>query len=267
MELYLGTGGYSNDDWQGLLYPPGTKSSNYLSIYAQHFNAVELNSSFYAIPGVKAFAGMVNKSEAKVRFAVKVHKSMTHERDADVDMYQRLFESVEPLREVGMLGPFLAQFPYSFHRTVDNRRYLKGLVDRFKDAGETLAVEFRNEAWHVPEVIDAFRELDIVLVSVDYPQVGGMPAPTLQLTGEVAYLRLHGRNEKNWYGGDSAASRHDYLYTPDELRPWVSDILAQDQLSQVYLLMLNTTKGHALKNLAMFKELFAEAGVEVAIQP
>ncbi len=77
MELYLGTGGYSNDDWLGLLYPEGAKSADYLNIYAQHFNAVELNSSFYNIPGTKAFAGMVRKSEGRVRFAVKLHRSMT----------------------------------------------------------------------------------------------------------------------------------------------------------------------------------------------
>ena len=57
MELYLGTGGYSNDDWIGLLYPAGTKPNDYLKVYAQHFNAVELNSSFYAIPGLKGLSG------------------------------------------------------------------------------------------------------------------------------------------------------------------------------------------------------------------
>ena len=114
MELYLGTGGYSNDDWRGLLYPENAKSGDYLGIYAQNFNAVELNSSFYNVPGVKAFQGMVRKSEAKVRFAIKVNQVMTHKRNPTEDDYQRLFESVSPLREAGMLGPFMAQFPQSF---------------------------------------------------------------------------------------------------------------------------------------------------------
>ena len=263
LELYLGTGGYSNDDWLGLLYAPGTKSGKYLEIYAQSFNAVELNSSFYAIPGIKAFQGMVNKSGGRVRFAVKVHQSMTHSRDADTDMYARLTESVEPLREVGMLGPFLVQFPYSFHRTKENRLYLKELVDRL--SGERVAVEFRNEAWQVEDVLEAFRELGLTYVSVDYPQVGGMPAPELKITSDVAYLRMHGRNEEKWYGGNSAAERHDYLYTPDELHEWVMQVKErEDELSQVYVMLQNTTKGHALKNLKTLRKLFAEVGIEEA---
>ena len=266
MEIYLGTGGYSNDDWLGKLYPQGTKSADYLNIYAQHFNAVELNSSFYAIPGLKAFEGMVRKSEAKVRFAVKLNKAMTHDRKADAELYTRMLESVQPLREAGMLGPFLAQFPYSFHRTPENRKYLAELVGHFKD--ERLAVEFRNQAWDVDEVRESFREMGLIYVSVDYPQVSGMPAPQLYLTADTAYLRMHGRNEKTWYGGDSAAERHDYLYNKDELREWVTDILArQGELAQVYIMMMNTTKGHALKNLKTLKTLFEEGGIEVPINP
>ncbi len=266
MELYLGTGGYSNDDWLGIFYPEGTKSGDYLGHYAEHFNAVELNSSFYNIPGIKAFAGMVKKSGSRVRFAVKLHGSMTHSRDADEGLYPRLFESVAPLREAGMLGPFLAQFPYSFHRTPENRVYLKSLTERFVAAGETLALEFRTAEWHVPEVYEALSSAGLVAVSVDYPQLPKMPKPELLVTSSTAYIRLHGRNEEKWYGGKSAAERHDYLYTPDELRPWVTDIVTKEgQLEQVYVLFQNTTKGHALKNLQMMRHLFAEHGVDAPI--
>jgi uncharacterized protein YecE (DUF72 family) len=265
MELYLGTGGYSNDDWLGLIYPPGTKASAFLEVYAQHFNAVELNASYYAIPGLKAFEGMVRKSGARVRFAVKLHQSMTHSRDADAELYGRLLESVQPLRAAGMLGPFLAQFPYSFHRTPENRLYLKGLVERFQDAGEALAVEFRNEAWHLPEVEEAFREMGLTFVSVDYPQVGGMPEPKLTLTSDVAYWRLHGRNTEKWYGGKNQSERHDYLYSPDELRPFVQQLAErQDELRESWVMFLNTTKGHALKNIEMVRELCREYGLTEA---
>lgn len=264
MELYLGTGGYSNDDWNGILYPEDAKPGDYLSIYAEHFNAVELNSSFYAIPGLKAFSGMVKKSGGRVRFSVKLHTTMTHSRDADDELYKRLFESVEPLREAGMLGPFLAQFPYSFHRTPENRVYLKTLTDRFVAAGEALAVEFRTADWHLPEVYDALRRSGLTAVSVDYPQLHNMPKPVLLQTSDIAYVRLHGRNEKSWYGGKNAAERHDYLYSKDELSTWVQAVVESD-LQQVYLMFLNTTRGHALKNLKMMAELFAEAGIDAPV--
>ena len=266
MELYLGTGGYSNDDWLGLLYPEGTKSADYLKIYAQHFNAVELNSSFYNIPGIKAFAGMVRKSEGRVLFAVKLHRSMTHSRDADEETYKRMLESVHPLREAGMLGPFLAQFPYSFHRTADNRKYLLDLIKHFE--GERLALEFRTDDWDLDEVRESLKEFGLITVSVDYPPLPGLPASGLHITSDTAYIRLHGRNEKTWWDGKSAAARHDYLYTPDELKGWALAIDEhKDALSQVYLLLQNTTKGHALKNLAMLKELFDEVGLGAPISP
>jgi uncharacterized protein YecE (DUF72 family) len=266
MELYLGTGSYSNKDWLGLLYPEGSKSSEFLHIYAQRFGAVELNASFYAIPGVKAFQGMVEKSEAKVRFAVKLHQSFTHSRDAGEEMTQRMLESVEPLREVGMLGPLLAQFPYSFHRTPENRLYLKHLIERFEN--QQLAVEFRGQDWDKPEVYEGLKEFGAIPVSVDYPPLSGLPKPELHVSHGVAYVRMHGRNKAKWWEGKNASERHDYLYSPDELRPWVLKIAEQrDNLSQVYVLLLNTTKGHALKNLAMLEDLFDEAGLPTSLNP
>lgn len=265
MEIHLGTGGWSNDDWLGILYPEGTAKRDYLSVYARHFHAVELNSSFYAIPGIKAFEGMLRNSGGRVRFAVKAHRSFTHDRDATRDLAQRLRESVAPLRDAGMLGPILLQFPYSFHRTAANRRWLAEAVAWFED--ETLAVEFRNEAWHVDAVRASFREMGLSWVSVDYPQVRGMPAPELVVTSPIAYLRMHGRNEDAWYGASSAAARHDYRYARDELRSWVQWIAeAREELEQVYVMMLNTTKGHAIHDLRTLAELLREHDLEAPIE-
>lgn len=99
---------------------------------------------------------------------------------------------------------------------------------------------------------------------MDYPPLPNLPKPELLQTSDSAYIRLHGRNEKTWYGGKSAAERHDYLYSKDELSGWVQEILGAE-LEQVYVMFLNTTKGHALKNLKMVGELFAEAGVDAPI--
>lgn len=264
MELYLGTGGYSNDDWLGGLYPQGTKSPDFLKIYAQHFNGVELNSSFYATPGIKAFQGMVDKSQARLRFAVKVHQSVTHKRDADAEVFKQLFESVAPLRDVGMLGPFLLQFPYSFHRTPDNRRYLKSVVDHFVE--ERVVIEFRHWSWDNDAVRKACKALGVTFVSVDYPPLKGLPRSGLHVTSDLAYFRLHGRNTEKWWDGKDASERHDYRYTPDELRPFVNQIkVREDDLDQVYIMMQNTTKGHAIHNLRMLKTLFEEQGIEVPI--
>lgn len=266
MELYLGTGGYTNEDWVGQLYPLEAKKEEWLSIYAQHFNAVELNSSFYTIPGRKAFAGMLKKSGGRVHWAVKIHQSMTHALTATEADFQRLFESVAPLREAGVLGPFLAQFPQRFHRTPENRRYFAWLAQQFSDRDKApggLAVEFRHHSWDNQEVRRAFREAGLIWTSTDYPPLPGLPKNELHVTGEIAYIRLSGRNKEKWYEGKDQSERHDYRYSPEELKGWVQALAgAQEQegLTQAWFIFNNTTKGHALHNLETLRRLLEEAG-------
>ncbi|MEX2535070.1 MAG: DUF72 domain-containing protein [Trueperaceae bacterium] len=265
MELYLGSGGYTNDDWKGILYPPGAPSSEYLESYARYFNAVELESPFYNIPGKKAFEGMVRKSGGHVHFAVKAHRAMTHMRNADEDGYRRLRVSVKPLQEAGVLGPFLAQFPRSFHNTPDNNRYLHELVSRFE--GETLAIEFRNPKWHTPEVEASLRDKGVTWVSIDYPEIAGMGTRRLVTTSPIAYIRLFGRNEKKWYAGKTAKEKHDYRYSTEELRFWVEEIVARrDELDQAYLILLNTPRFSAGYNLTELQQMFEEHGLDGGVR-
>ncbi|MBB6098514.1 uncharacterized protein YecE (DUF72 family) [Deinobacterium chartae] len=264
MKIYLGTGGYSNEDWIGLLYPPGTKKTDFLSVYSQHFNATELNSSFYAIPGLKAFEGMAKRVESRTRFAVKLHQVFTHTRNYTDDDVARMLQSPEPLREAGLMGPYLAQFPYSFHRTAENRRYLWELAQRLE--GHEVAVELRHGSWDKPEVREGFRETGLIWVSPDYPPLGGMPEPQLHASGHVAYLRLHGRNRETWWEGSSAAERHDYRYTEAELAYWADQIAALDpgEVEEVWVLFNNTTQGHALANIETLRPLLEARGLDPA---
>jgi len=277
MRIYLGTGGYTNDDWVApahvsdrlppeYLYPPGTKKTEYLSVYAQHFNAVELNSSFYGIPGLKAFEGMARRSEGRTRFAVKLHQVFTHERNPTDADFDRMLQSPAPLRDAGLMGPYLAQFPYSFHRTTENRKYLLDLAQRFQ--GHELAVELRHAAWDKPEVREGMSEYGLIWVSPDYPPVGGMPEPRVHVTSEVAYVRLHGRNTATWWEGTSASERHDYLYTRAEMDEWADKIAdVAGDLEEIYVFFENTTKGHALKNIPMLSEALEARGLPVHRAP
>ena len=267
MRIWLGCGGYSNDDWaeQGLIYE-GVRRENYLQVYAEHFAAAELNSSFYNIPGLKAFEGMARRlGNRKFRMAVKLHRAFTHDRaptDADFD---RMLQSPEPLRDAGLMGPYLAQFPYSFHRTRENRQYLAELIERF--AGHELAVEMRCASWDKPEVRESMAEFGLVWVSPDYPPAGGMPEPQLHVTADMGYLRLHGRNAGSWWEGSSAAERHDYLYPRAEMDEWAEKIaLVEPDLSELYVFFQNTTKGHALKNIPMLQEALQARGLS-AVTP
>ncbi len=272
MQILMGTGSYSNDDWVGLLYPEGTKKTDYLSIYAQQYNAVEVNSSFYNIPGEKAFAGMAKRAAGRLQFSVKLHQIFTHVRKYDGNDLERMLKSPEPLRQEGILGPFLAQFPYSFHRTLENRKYLWELAQALE--AQPLAVELRHGSWDKDEVREGFSEHGLIWVSPDYPRLEGMTDSVLRSSGKIAYLRLHGRNNATWWEGKDAAERHDYRYSQSELEDIADDIAALGSIerarlegvSKLWVIFNNTTKGHALYNIQMLKNLLEGRGLKVGGQ-
>lgn len=252
--LYLGTGGFSNEDWIGLFYPPELKKTGWLGFYAEHFNAVEVNSTFYAVPGQKTFVSMVERGTG-LAFAVKLHRSFTHERDADAEAASRFRFTVEPARAAGRLGPLLAQFPYSFKNGGESRAHLASLAEWF--SGLELAVEFRHESWDTDAVRQYLFDLGLFPVSVDLPRLTGLPEASLY-GRDLVYLRLHGRNAKTWWGGDNAA-RHDYLYTEAELELWVA-ALRRLSPERAYVFFQNTVRGQALENARRFRELWEAGG-------
>lgn len=258
MRLYLGSGGFSYPYWKGVFYPPQLKPRDYLWHYARHYSAVEVNSSFYHVPSAKTFAGMVERSGGRVVFAVKAHRSITHSRDADERLYERLFAAVEPLAAAGVLGPFVAQFPYSFRRTPQNRRYLQEVSRRFQ--GRTLAVELRHDSWAVEPVWRAFRESGLIWVSADYPPLAGLPQSGLVTTASVAYLRFMGRNAAAWWQPETREDRYDYLYSEAELAPFARALKEKAAgLSAAWVIFRNTPGGKALVNLRQFAALMADA--------
>ncbi len=259
--LWLGSSGYSNDDWRGMFYPPQLTAQDTLGYYSQHFPVVELNSSFYATPKREMFAKM---AASALRVIVKVHQTITHQRTATAEVYRGLLEASAPLREAGLLVGYLLQFPFSFQRTPDSRRYLAACVKYFQNM--PVAVAFRHDSWQVDTVINACREQGLIWVSCDYPPLAGLPAAALHISHEVAFLRLHGRNEDAWYRANSAAERHDYRYDEAELREWLEP-LQHAQVRDAYMIFANTTKGHALVNMATVRELASDYDLHVVEAP
>lgn len=279
--VYLGTGGYSDTDMIGTLYPTGTKKTDFLAEYAKHYGAVEINSSFYAPLGHKAYEGMLRKSEGKVKFAIKLHQDFSHTLKATAEHATAFIQALQPLIEADCLAPLLIQFPHGFDRTQDHRLYLAKLADWFSDY--PLAVEFRHASWHIPQVEHSFQQFGLIWCSVDYPQVNGLPNSRLlftQGTGQninrdsinqnnstqnnsqtkssvqqtrIGYLRMHGNN-LNWWDALPASERHDYRYTPQEMRNWAQAIANQRQhFDELYVFFQNSTKAHAYYNIQMLR--------------
>jgi uncharacterized protein YecE (DUF72 family) len=258
--VLVGTSGYSYEDWVGPVYPPGTSKQDFLSHYSREFPAVELNFSYYQQPSARTLERMVASTPEGFLFALKAHRSMTHEIgeswEKDIAAFR---EGIRPLVDSRRLAAVLLQFPYSFSYSPESRTRLATLCDRL--AGLPLAVEFRKSDWLKEQVFQGLRERGVALVSVDEPDLPRLLRPTSQTTGDFGYVRFHGRNAANWWTGDNA-SRYDYLYNAGELTEWVDRIKAILARVPVLLLFFNNHwRGNAAKNAREMRSLLEECGL------
>jgi uncharacterized protein YecE (DUF72 family) len=252
---YIGTSGYSYKDWEGILYPEKTSQTDYLSIYAKEFSVAELNFSYYKMPDARASEKMVEKTGNQFLFAVKAHQSLTHEYSlTSLDTNCAIFmDGIRPFLDSHKLGTVLLQFPFSFHYTPDNRRYLDKLSGRLTDV--PLSVEFRNASWECDSVLDGLRKRNIGFVNVDEPALKGLLKKSSIVTSEIGYIRFHGRNAQNWWTGDNV-SRYDYNYNDTELTEWLPSIAQiMEQTTIVLIVFNNHSKGQAVQNAKRLREL------------
>jgi uncharacterized protein YecE (DUF72 family) len=256
--ISVGTSGFSFSDWKSVFYPEGTKPGDYLSYYKDHFDTVEINSTYYAIPRTSVFENMIAKTPEHFEFVVKVNKATTHEH-ADADVAEDFNEAIRPLNDSGRLSGLLAQFPWGFRNDQKNRQYLSELSGRHAENGPPFFVEFRHNSWDRDEVYDFLERLNLHFVSVDEPQIGGMMPPVARATGDIGYIRFHGRNEQTWWG--KTGDRYDYDYSENELEPWIEKIEQLEKtVWKIYAFFNNCHKGYAVRNALQFKKLMEKQG-------
>jgi uncharacterized protein YecE (DUF72 family) len=251
--LRIGTSGYSFDDWVGPFYPPGTQKGNMLDYYCDFFSTVEINSTYYRIMHPKVSWNMLSKTPEDFDFFVKLHSSMTHSRDATSEQWEQYRKMLEPFHECGRLSGVLAQFPYSFKPSDDGVEYIEELNERTGTV--PLAVEFRYDEWYDRSILDRLSGAGIALVSVDLPRLPHLPPPVPVGGSPFGYLRMHGRNTKQWWNGGPL--RYDYSYGDQELAAWIPaiDRLGEDSGS-VFVMFNNCHFGQAVRDAIRMKELF-----------
>lgn len=260
--ILVATSGYSYKDWVGPVYPEELRGSDRLSWYADRLPFVELDFSYYKMPDPSTLESMVTRTPEQFGFTLKAHRSMTHERSGPPDAIARAFrEAVRPLLEASRLLGVVLQFPFSFHYTPANRRYLADLCEKL--AGLPLCVEFRNRDWHHERVYDYMRKSELNLVLTDLPALRGLPELRPVVTGPTSYLRVHGRNRAKWWTGDNA-SRYDYRYSPEELADLAAAIrLAAEKVTLMLVAFNNHFGGNAFHNAQELAAILS-AGVEPA---
>jgi uncharacterized protein YecE (DUF72 family) len=248
-QIWVGTAGWSYPDWEGRVYPKGTRDK--LGFMARHFPLLEVNSSFYAIPEQRTTAGWVSKVQSwpDFRFTVKLFQDFTHRPGgAGPEEVARMSSALDPLRDDGRLGALLVQFPWSFRDTARNRTTIEGIARCFESYRPV--VEVRHGSWGEGDTARFLSELNTGWCSIDQPLVGDSLEGSDVATGPVGYVRFHGRNRENWFREDTDRNqRYDYLYKRKELVSWRERIMRIAQRAkQTFVVTNNHFLGQAVVN-------------------
>jgi uncharacterized protein YecE (DUF72 family) len=239
----VGCSGWNYDDWRGRLYPEGLGKQRWLGRYAECFDTVEVNSTFYRLASRNAVARWVEETPPDFLFAVKISRYITHvKRLNDVAPNLRiLYERIAPLLASPKLGPLLWQLPPTFKR--DDDRLARALADVPPE--QRHAIEFRHESWFAPEVMELLRERNVALVIGDRPEVHAFQ--THELTAGFTFVRFH--------GGTRGANGN---YSHGELDEWAGRLRDWSRRVEVFAYFNNDWEGFAIENALYLKERLGE---------
>ncbi len=231
------------------MYPRGGRVDG-LQHLSTYFDTIEINSSFYRIPAPRTTSSWAKRvlANPEFRFTIKLYQGFTHDRTASPDDARSFLSSLAPLAENGVLGAVLMQFPWSFKNEPESRSYLSATLERF--AAHPLVVEVRHLSWNQAEFYAFLAECGVGFCNIDQPLIGRSLAPSERTTGPVGYVRLHGRNYRDWFREDAGRdARYDYLYSEEELDPWVEKISEVSRAaSSTYVITNNHFRGQAVVN-------------------
>jgi uncharacterized protein YecE (DUF72 family) len=262
MRVYIGTAGYSYPAWVGPFYPAGTKSADLLVVYARHFPAVEINSSFYRPPTPEQVTRMAKRVPPGFGFTLKVPRSASHARSpADLPAFRR---AADRLAELGQLLGLLVQVAESYHDTPANRAWLADVAAALKP--HPLAVEFRHRSWDTPDALAWAAAAGLDVVSVGVPAIPSLFPAGLRVSNRRVYARLHSQNAESWYAG--GAARYDYDYPDAVLRKWaaaLAAVAARGEADTGLVFFNNCVGVQAIENAKKLAAVLAETAVAVRV--
>jgi len=236
--LRIGASGFSYDDWRGTWYPPGLPRARMLEAYAEVFDALEVNVTYYRTPPPGAAASMVRRAGGRLAFSVKAPGDLTHRRRLDGAIVTPWLQFLDPLREAGVLEAALLQFPYAFHDRPAERRFLQDAARTLE--GLPLVVEFRHASWDGSGTEGLLANLGVSRAAVDQPALPGLSSSGREpFINPVAYFRFHGRNEGQWFVHEEAADRYRYRYRREELEAWAPRVRQAADRAQTTLAFFN----------------------------
>lgn len=239
LDINVGTSGYNNLPWKGIFYPDDLPRSKWFEFYCNHFNAFEINSTFYKFPTVRILSNWNKKSPDGFRFSIKAPKLITHIkrfRDCKIEIDEFYDICTDGLGEKAHL--ILFQFPPSFKYDPEA---LELIVAHLNQSFRNV-IEFRHTSWWIPEVFDAFKKHKIIFCSVSHPIV----PDDLIATSPVFYIRLHGV-PKLFYSD----------YHNEYLQNLSSKIINNESLSEAFFFFNNTASTSGILNALKMQQYAA----------
>ena len=257
--IRIGPAGWSYKDWEGTVYPPHGSKFDPLAYLASFFDTIEINSPFYRIPPPQHARSWVRRvgGNPDFKFTTKVFRGFTHDEYAQTDV-KAFRDYVDPLMDADRLGAVLLQYPWSFKNGDESRDKLAKLFREFD--GYPLALEVRHATFQNDDFVRFLDEHGVAWVNVDQPLFHDSVKPADTVTGPVGYARLHGRNFEKWFAHAETWERYNYLYSKEELAPWVDRIGNMAREKETYAIMNNHFRGQAVVNAAELKEALGQDG-------
>ena len=269
----IGTCSWADQSLTNHWYSKGVASGERLPYYAERFDTVEVDSTYYRLPVEEMVERWAERTPDGFVMHVKAYGLMTRHpvkaqtlppdlrdeapvdergrvdrpsRELRAEVFERFHAALEPLRSARKLGGILLQFPSYIVRKPASLEYLEWAQEQLR--GDEALVEFRHVSWleedNRAETLRFLEERGMAHVVTDSPRIEGAKnmVPTVSaITNETAYVRLHGRNASTWNKrGGSAAERFDYLYSEEELAEWVEPLRElAEQAEQAFVLLNN----------------------------
>jgi uncharacterized protein YecE (DUF72 family) len=235
--IHVGCSGWVYKHWRGILYPEGLPQSRWFQRYAEEFDTVEINASFYRVPRAETFDGWRNKAPDGFHYAVKVNRFITHLKKL-VGVEETLNEFVALARRLGpTLGPLLYQLPPSLKLDLERLESFLEIVP--KDLSNVF--EFRDKSWYVPEL---YALLDRFGASFCVHDMSGSQCERIAV-GPIAYVRFHGGEGKYWG-----------RYSDEGLLEWTDWVIDQSRQGRtVWCYFNNDIHGHAIHDAQTLKSM------------
>jgi len=285
--IRVGPAGWNYRDWYGAVYPenPG-KGFKELDYLVNYFDTAEINSTFYRPANAYMASAWVRKASGNPRFkfTAKLWQRFTHERKVfGLDEVKQVTLGMDPLAEAGKLGAVLCQFPWSFKNDATGKSWLDKVLDAFQQY--PLVVEVRHSSWDAQTFYDDLNRRNVGFAAIDQPVIGKSMGLKPIRTGEIGYVRMHGRNYEAWFpknrsgisktlgesregmqdtpagrsGTKDSFVRYDYLYSEKEILEIAEKVKTVAQgAKETYVVQNNHPRGQAAANALQIRAALGE---------